>query len=59
MDCSLCPNKYRKYFRCTSMIQKDLLSFGDESSTESGEPDSLVLELLKISCGKNSKITYS
>ena len=50
MDCSLCPNRYKKYFKCTSMIQKDLFSFSDEINTESSEPDKLVLELLKISC---------
>ena len=50
MNCSLCPNRYKKYFKCTSMIQKNLFSFGDEGNTESGEPDKLVLELLEISC---------
>ena len=51
MNCGLCPNRYKKYFKCISIIQKDLFSFSDKINTENGEPDSLVLELLKISCG--------
>ena len=34
------------------MIQKDLFSFAGESNSLSSKPDSLVLELLEISCGK-------
>ena len=52
MNCSLCPNRYKKYFKCTSMIQKNLFSFSGEGNTKSNEPDKLVLELLEISCGK-------
>ena len=52
MNCSLCLNRYKKYFKCTSMIQKDLFLFSDEINTESDESDKLVLELIRILCSR-------
>lgn len=52
MNCSLCPNRYKEYFRCTTIIQKDLFSFTEGNNSINNKPDDLVLELLKISCGR-------
>ncbi len=52
MECNLCPNRYKKYFKCDSVIQMDLFSFAEENNFLIIEPDSLVLELLRILCEK-------
>jgi len=52
MNCSLCPNKDKRYFECDPVVQTNLFSFSNEISVNDKEPDELVLDLLKISCDK-------